>query len=290
MESILQVKDLRKTYEGFTLKDISFCLPKGYIMGFIGPNGAGKTTTIKLIMNLIRREAGEIRVFGKDNIQDEIAIKKRIGFVYEESFYYEELNVSETKRLIASFYDGWDDLKFDRYLKDFQLPPGKKIKTFSKGMKMKLSLAFALSHQAELLILDEPASGLDPIVRSEMLDILREYIADENRGVLLSSHLTSDLEKVADYICFINEGAIVLDVSKEELLEKYAVVKGEKRLLQEGLRRQLVGVKENDFGFSGLTGDQLQVRRLYGDSVIIERATLEDIMLYTVRGGEKCLI
>jgi len=284
MESILDVKNLRKAYEGFSLKDISFSLPKGYIMGFIGPNGAGKTTTIKLIMNLTARESGKIEVFGLDNIKNEIEIKKRIGFVYDENYYYEELTVIEVKRVIAPFYDKWDDHKFNRYLKDFDLPPQKKIKNLSKGMKMKFSLALALSHDAELLIMDEPTSGLDPVVRSEVLDILREYMNDENKGVLLSSHLTSDLDKIADYVCFINEGEIVLNSSKEELLEKYAVVKGEKHLLNEELRNELLGLQEYDFGFSGLTRDVTRIQRLCGKPVIIERPTLEDIMLYTVRG------
>lgn len=284
MDDILNIKNLRKEYKRFTLDNVSFSLPKGYIMGFIGPNGAGKTTVIKLIMNLIKRNGGEIEVFSLDNIQHETDIKKRIGFVYDENYYYEELTVTEVKKIVAVFYDNWDEQRFAEYLKRFDLPPQEKVKNLSKGMKMKFSLALALSHEAELLILDEPASGLDPVARSELLDIIREYMADENRGVLLSSHLTSDLDKIADYICFINRGRIILSASREELLEKYAVVKGEKKLLQGDLANMLVGLRQNDYGFSGLTGNLTQIRSRFGDSVVIERATLEDIMLYTVRG------
>lgn len=286
METILEVKGLSKNFPGFSLQNISFSLDRGYIMGFIGPNGAGKTTTIKLIMNLLRRQSGEIRVFGLDNLRDEQDIKKRIGFVYDENYYYEELTALEIKRVIAPFYPTWNETAFTRYLKLFALPGDKKVKNLSKGMKLKLALALALSHEPELLIMDEPTSGLDPVFRSELLDILRDYLTDEKKGILFSTRITSDLDKIADYVTFINEGKIVLSESKDILLERYGVVKGEKSLLDEGLRKCLLGVRETPYGFEGLTGDKEGVCRKWKDALLVERPALEDIMLYTVRGNK----
>lgn len=285
MKNILEISNLNKKFKDFSLQDISLNLKAGYILGFIGPNGAGKTTTIKLIMNLLKRDGGEIKVFGLDNLVDEQQIKQKIGFVYDENYFYEELNAIDLRRVIGSFYEEWDDGAYRLYLERFKLPPKKAIKTFSKGMKMKLSLAMALSHHAQLLIMDEPTSGLDPVFRTEVLDILQEFITDENRGILFSTHITSDLEKIADYICFINEGRIILNCSKEELAEKYAVVKGEKKLLNEELKRNLEGLTVNDFGFSGLAVHAEQIRTQWKDSLIIERPSLEEIMLFMVRRG-----
>lgn len=283
MENILEVSGLRKEYKDFTLKDISFALKKGYIMGFIGPNGAGKTTVIKLIMNLIGRQGGEIKVFGQDNLAHEQGIKQRIGFVYDANYYYEELTPLEIAGLIRPAYAQWDDRAYNRYLHAFKLPAKKPLKSYSKGMKMKLALACALSHDAEFLLMDEPTSGLDPVVRQEVLSILQEFITDENKGVLLSSHITSDLDKIADYICFIDNGEIILSCSKEEVLEKYGIVKGESKVLDENLKRNLTGLKQNEFGFSGLTADKEAIRSRWKENVYIERPSLEDIMLYMVR-------
>jgi len=285
MDSILEIRNLKKDFGDFALKDISFSLEKGYIMGFIGPNGAGKSTTIKLIMNLMRRDAGEIEVFGLDNREHELTVKERIGFVYDESHYYEELTINEMKRIIARFYKQWDDNKFNKYLREFGLQPDKKIKHLSKGMKMKFSLAAAISHNAELIIMDEPTSGLDPIFRNEILDILRDLLQDENKGVLFSTHITADLDKSADYITFIHNGELVLTGSKESIIEKYGVVKGGQELLDRDTRKEFLGMRETGFGFEALTGNVERVRKLFGGSVIIERPSLEDIMLYTVRGS-----
>ncbi|MBU7006449.1 ABC transporter ATP-binding protein [Phosphitispora fastidiosa] len=285
MDNILEIRNLKKDFGDFALKDISFSLEKGYIMGFIGPNGAGKSTTIKLIMNLIRRDAGEIEVFGLDNREHELTVKERIGFVYDESHYYEELTINEMKRIIARFYKQWDDSIFNKYLREFGLQPDKKIKNLSKGMKMKFSLAAAISHNAELIIMDEPTSGLDPIFRNEILDILRDLLQDENKGVLFSTHITTDLDKAADYITFIHNGELVLTGSKESIIEKYGVVKGGQELLDRDTRKEFLGMRETGFGFEALTGNVERVRKLFGGSVIIERPSLEDIMLYTVRGS-----
>ncbi|KPU42792.1 ABC transporter ATP-binding protein YtrB [Oxobacter pfennigii] len=284
MSNILSVKNLRKKYKDFTLQDISFNLEKGYIMGFIGPNGAGKSTTIKLIMNLIKKDDGKIEIFGLDNISHEKEIKERIGFVYDESHFYDELSVTEMKNIIAPFYKGWDDKAFVRYLKEFDLPPKKKIKDFSKGMKMKFSLALALSHGAELILMDEPTSGLDPIFRSEILDILYSLMQDENKAIFFSTHITTDLEKVADYITFINDGRIIFSETKDKILETYGVVKGGKELLDSDIKKEFIGIRESSFGFEGLTNNTKKIKSLFKNNVLIEKPSLDDIMVYTVKG------
>lgn len=283
MDSILKVEGLNRSFGEFQLKDVSFSLPRGYIMGFIGPNGAGKTTTIKLIMNLVNRERGEISIFGQDNIKNEKEVKQRIGFVYDENHYYDFLSLQEMKNIIAPFYRDWDEALYQRYLKIFELPARKKIKDLSRGMKMKFSLALALSHRAELIIMDEPTSGLDPVFRSELLEILQNEIQDENRGILFSSHITSDLERIADYICFINNGQIVFSQTCDELREKYLLVKGPLDLLDEPARQLMLNIKENDFGFEGLSDQPERIRRLLGNQALYESPSLDQIVLYTVR-------
>lgn len=286
MENILEVKKLRKSFKNFALDDISFTLPKGYIMGFIGPNGAGKSTTIKLIMNLLKKESGHINIFGMDHIRHEREIKNRIGFVYDENHFYEELTLREMKCIIAPFYKSWCDKLFDKYMKIFKLPANKKIKELSKGMKMKYSLAVALSHDPELLIMDEPTSGLDPIVRSELLDILSDLIQDENKSVFFSTHITSDLDKVADYVTFIHDGSIILSATKDDILDNYGIVKGGTDLLNDHTQKAFIGIRKNNFGFEGLVDDRVKARNLFKDNIVIDKPNLEDIMLYTVRGNQ----
>ncbi|NMM64769.1 ABC transporter ATP-binding protein [Clostridium sp. P21] len=284
MSNILEIKNLRKEYKGFTLDNIGFNLPKGFIMGFIGPNGAGKSTTIKLIMNLVKKNSGEIKVFGLDNIKNEKEVKQKIGFVYDENYFYEELNLIEMKNIIATFYKSWDNKTFNKYISDFDLPIKKKIKELSKGMKMKFSLAIALSHKAELIIMDEPTSGLDPVFRSEILDILYSIMQDENKGILFSTHITTDLEKVADYITFLNKGKIIFSNTKDDILENYSIVKGDKSLLDSDTKKEFIGIRENSFGFEALTNNTEKIKRLFKNNSLIEKATLEDIMVYTVKG------
>lgn len=288
MERALEVKDLRKAYRDFSLRDISFFLPRGFIMGFIGPNGAGKSTTIKLIMNLIRRDGGQIKIFGLDNIAHETEIKKKIGFVYEENYYYEQLTPLEMGSIIAPFYPRWDNAAYLGFLRSFELPQTKKIKNYSRGMKTKYSLAVALSHGAELVIMDEPTSGLDPVFRREILDILAELLLDEQKSVLFSTHITSDLERVADYITFINRGQIVFSAEREAILENYGLVKGGGELLNATARQLFVGLRESSFGFEGLTGNIQGARMLFKERAVIEKATLEEIMFYMVKEEGKC--
>lgn len=283
MENILEVRNLSKRFRDFHLKKISFHLPRGYIMGFIGPNGAGKSTTIKLIMNLLQKDGGEVKLFGLDHLQNEVEVKNRIGFVYDENYFYEDLTINEIIRIIRPLYRDWDHPVFQHWIKEFQIKTRQKIKELSKGMKMKFSLAIALSHHAELLIMDEPTSGLDPVIRSELLDILSSLIQDENKGIFFSTHITSDLEKIADYITFINEGEIILSESKDEILDEYRLVKGGNELLSPSTRELLIGLKESRFGFEGLIKKK-SLPQAWQERVLIERPTLEDIMLYTVKG------
>lgn len=287
MSRILEIRNLCKRYQGFSLENINITLESGYIMGFIGPNGAGKTTTIKLIMGLIRRDAGEILIFGLDNIKDGVRVRDRIGFVYDECFFYDELTIKETRRIAAPFYSRWDDEVFYGYLERFELPLRKKVKELSRGMKMKLALAVALAHHADLIIMDEPTAGLDPIFRNKLLEILLDLIQDENKGVFFSTHITTDLDRIADYITFINRGEIVFSEPREAILEKYALVKGGGEPPEGELRGEFVGVRKNRFGWEALTSNGKRARQRLGDAAIIERPTLEEIMLYIVRGNNR---
>ncbi len=284
MSTVLEVKNLKKSYGDFSLNGLNFKLEKGYVMGFIGPNGAGKSTTIKLIMNLIKKDTGSINIFGMDSVKDERKIKEKMGFVYDENVFYGVLTINEMKKIVAGFYKKWDENKFQSYIKQFELNPNKLIDKLSKGMKIKFALALALSHGAELIIMDEPTSGLDPAFRSELMDILYNIIQDENMTIFFSTHITTDLEKIADYITFINKGCMVFSESKEKVLERYAVVKGSTKLLDSDVRKEFIGIRETASGFQGLTTNKEKIKMLFKGSCKIEKASLEDIMVYTVRG------
>ncbi len=285
MSCALEVKGLKKEYKDFCLDNISFSLEEGCIMGFIGPNGAGKTTTIRAVLNQIVRDAGEIRLWGKDNIQYETQLKNRIGVVLDEGHYYGHLPIRRMTNMIAPFYRNWNADAYRRYLREFGLDETKKISELSKGMRMKYGIALALSHSADLLIMDEPTSGLDPLIREELLDILQGMILDERKSVFFSTHITSDLDKIADYIVFIHEGKLVLSEPKDELLETYAVVKGAAELLTPSTDGLFVGVKRSGYGFEALARDRAAVRRALSDKVILEKPTVEDIMLFYTRKG-----
>jgi ABC-2 type transport system ATP-binding protein len=284
MESILKINNLSKKYGEFSLENISFKLEPGYIMGFIGPNGAGKTTTIKLIMNLIQKDSGEVKIFDEDLMDHEVKIKDRIGFVYDQCNYYETFKIKDNVKLIAPFYSKWNWNTFDNYLKRFKLNPNQKLSQLSQGMKIKFQLAVALCHDADLLLMDEPTSGLDPVFRSEILEILKEYIEEGERSVLFSTHITTDLEKIADYVTFINDGQMVFSTDKDNILDQYAIVKGGLDLLNEEFKANLVGLRKNAFGFEGLTNKKDQMKNRFKETIMIEKASLEDIMVYTVGG------
>jgi ABC-2 type transport system ATP-binding protein len=284
MSSVLEVRNLNKSYGDFCLNELNFKLEKGYVMGFIGPNGSGKSTTIKSIMNLIKKDSGSISIFGMDSVKDEREIKEKIGFVYDENIFYGMLTINEMKNIIACFYRKWDENKFEEYIKHFGLNPNKVIDKLSKGMKIKFALALALSHGAELIVMDEPTSGLDPAFRSELMDILYNVIQNEEMSIFFSTHITADLEKIADYITFINKGSMVFSESKEEVLQKYAIVKGASKLLDLNIRKELIGIRETASGFEALTDNKDKARILFNENCKIEKASLEDIMVYTIRG------
>lgn len=286
MENILEVKGLRKSYAGFSLQDIDFCLPEGCIVGFVGRNGAGKTTTLRTILGLRRKDAGKVRVFGMDMAAEPRQIKNRIGVILEESCFYEEFTADEMKGVIAPAYNNWCNEDYYKYMSGFNLPHKQKISAFSKGMKMKLALVMALSHKAELLILDEPTGGLDPLVRSELLEILQEYMAAGGRGVLFSTHITSDLDKVADMLIIIDNGRILLQENKDALLDNYCIVRGDKAELTAESRSLLLNIRESAFGFEALTSAEAEVRAL-APSAVFERPDIEDIMVGLVKGGVK---
>ena len=283
-EQALQLSGLRKSFEGFTLNDVSFNLPKGFVMGLVGPNGAGKTTIIKLIMNLITPEAGEIKILGLDHRKQEAEARAQIGFVYDVMPFYGDVSLRDTKRAIAPFYPKWNESLFQELASSFDLPLKKKVKKLSQGMRTKFALALALSHEAELLILDEPTTGLDPVFRRELLHGLSGLLQDEGKSVLFSTHITSDLERIADYVTFIRDGSVLLTESREELREVWGIVKGDESMVS-GLDGELWrGSRRAPHGMDVLTSDAAAARRALGDSVLVERASFEDIVV--LLGGE----
>ncbi|MFD7525169.1 ABC transporter ATP-binding protein [Paenibacillus chitinolyticus] len=281
----VEFKHISKAYSNFSIQDLSFAVPKGYITGLIGPNGAGKSTLIKILLHLAIPDQGRVFIEGMEMPVREKEIKERIGFVSDESHFYEHLTVRQTGRLLASFYRNWNETQFQTYLERFELPAGKKISDLSKGMKMKFGLAAALSHGAKLLVMDEPTAGLDPVFRRELLDLLADLMQDEQHTILFSTHITTDLDRVADYVAFMNRGKLVFSESKDNVQERYAIVKGGTELLDADIRKQFVSVRETSVGFEGLVYNRPQAEKLFGGYAVIEPATLEDIMVYTVKGG-----
>jgi len=285
MDNAIEVKGLRKNYRGFSLRDVSFTLPQGTIMGLVGPNGAGKTTIIKLILNLVRKNGGEVRVFGLDHLKHEAEIKSRIGFVHETPAFIEDATLKDLKRAIAPFYKKWDETLFRSLMAEFGLPADKKFKKLSHGMKMKFQIALALSHGADLLVMDEPTSGLDPVFRRELLERLSGWMQDERKSILFSTHITSDLERTADYITFVNDGEVVLSRPKDEIRETWGIIKGPTELLAGERRALFKGVRATAFGFEALTDDIQAARREFGPAAVIDRATIEDIMILMDKGN-----
>jgi ABC-2 type transport system ATP-binding protein len=285
MDCALEIKGLRKEYRDFILKDASFSLPQGYIMGLVGPNGAGKTTIIKLILNLVRRNAGEVKVFGMDNLKHEAEIKSRIGFVHETPSFFEDISLKDIKAAVSLFYKKWDDKLFQSLISEFGLPTEKKYKKLSHGMKMKFSIALALAHDADLLIMDEPTSGLDPVFRRELLERLSGLMQNERTSILFSTHITSDLERTADYITLINDGDVVFSLPKDDVRDKWGIVKGGKELLAEPFGKLFRGIRETSFGVEALTSDISEARKVLNSAVVIERASIEDIMIFMDKGN-----
>jgi ABC-2 type transport system ATP-binding protein len=284
MENVVEFRGARKRWKGFELKGVTFDVPRGYIMGLIGPNGAGKTTLMKMVMNLVRRDGGEVRAFGMDCARDEVRVKARIGYVPDEPSLHQDMRLATIASAVAPFYPRWDRRLFLALAEEFELPLGRKWKTLSQGMKTKFSLALALCHDAELILLDEPTSGLDPVFRRELLERLAGVIQDERRSVLFSTHITADLERIADYVTFLRRGEVVFSAPKDEVLERWAVVRGGDELLDPGLRALFRAVRRGPHGVEALSADAAAARRRLDSRAVVERATLEDIMVLMEKG------
>lgn len=285
-ENAIEISGVTKRYDGFTLDNISFNVPVGSIMGFIGQNGAGKSTTIKAILNIIGIDSGKITILGKDHIKDEYAVKSQIAAVFDELPFHEGFNADQICTMFSGLYSNWDREKYYAYLERFGLPRKKKLKAFSKGMKMKLQIATALSHGAKLLIMDEATTGLDPVVRNEILDIFREYLQDETNSILMSSHITSDLEKIADSVTFIDKGKILLSGVKDEILENHGLLKCKREELSQLAPEDYISARINDFGAEAMVADRELCRKKY-PGLLIEKTTLEEIMLFYVNREKK---
>lgn len=283
MENILEIKNLSKKYDGFELKNVNIELPKGMIMGFIGENGAGKTTTIKALLNIINRDSGEIKIFGLENKENERKIKEDIGVVLDDSFLSEYLNPSDINKIMKNIYKNWDEKLYFKYIENFKLPKEKMSKEYSSGMKMKLKIAVALAHHPKLLILDEPTSGLDPVARNEILDIFQEFIQDEEHGIFVSSHITSDLEHIADYITFINDGEIIFTKTRDDLLENYGIVKCSEEQFKKIYKKDYIKYKKNRYEYDVLIENKYEFKKKY-DISVIDKPTIEDIMLIYIKG------
>lgn len=283
MDNILEIKSLSKKYKDFELKDINLELPKGTIMGLIGENGAGKTTTIKSILDIIKNYQGEIKIFGLDNRKDDEKIKEDIGVVLDDMFFPEILVPNDINSILKNVYKNWDSPIFYKYLEDFGLPKNKQIKTFSKGMRKKLEIATALSHHPKLLILDEPTSGLDPVARNEVIDIFQDFMQNEECGILLSSHITTDLEHIADYITFINNGEIVLSKTKDELIDEYGIVKCTEKEFKEIDDKDYIKYKKSKYEYEVLVENKKEFNKKYTINTI-DKITLEDFMVLMIKG------
>lgn len=288
MNNILEVSELKKTYKDFKLRDVSFSLPEDCITGFIGVNGAGKTTTLRAILNLISKESGTIKIFGKDMQTNEKELKNRIGIVLDDGCFYDELSMSEMKSIIAPAYSTWSEEDYKAYMERFNLNPHQKISALSKGMRMKFALALALSHNADLLIMDEPTSGLDPLIRSQLMKILTDYMKQGGNSVFFSTHVTSDLDKIADMLILIDNGKILFEEEKDTMIDNHRLVKGDRKYLNKETRKLFLNTQESSFGFTGLTKQLALVQKSMSD-ILVERPSIEDIMLGYIEGGKgKC--
>ena len=285
MEYAIEVRNLTKEYENFKLENVSFNVGKGTIMGFIGENGAGKSTTIKAILNLIKKDNGLITVLGKEINRNEKGIKNELGIVLNDGNFNEKLNVKAINKIMKNIYKRWDDDVFYKYIEKFNIDTSKKIEELSKGMKMKLSIAIALSHKAKILILDEATSGLDPVARDEVLDILMEFIQNEENSILMSSHITSDLEKIADYITFIHNGKIIFSENKDKLIYDMGVVKCTEKQFKTIEVQDRMFYKKGIFNYEVLIDNRDEFSKKY-PSLVINNSNLEEIMLFYIKGDK----
>ena len=285
MDYILEIQNLYKQFPktNFCLNDVSFSLPYGSIMGFVGENGAGKTTTISCILNVLSKDSGTVKLFGKEMTDSDIDTRSDIGVVFDASNFSENLTAGQLSKVMQGIYTRWDDVIYTDYLMRFELPQEQKIKNYSKGMAMKLAIAVALSHSPKLLLLDEATSGLDPVVRDEMLDVFLDFVQNENHSILLSSHITSDLEKIADYITFIHHGKIILSAKKDDLIYKYGVVRCKSSQFETINKKDVVAYRKRDYQIDVLVTDRHAIQREY-KGLVLDQVFIDDIMLLLIKG------
>lgn len=283
MDTILRLERVTRRFDSFTLQPLNLDLPGGVIMGLIGENGAGKTTTLRLILGALHRDGGNITIFGKELDGNEANIRQDIGVVFDECCFHESMTPKNLNTIFKGIYRNWNSSDFTRYCNVLQLPMKKKIKEFSRGMKMKLSIAAAMSHRPKLLLLDEATSGLDPVVRDDVLELLQEFVSDEEHSVLFSSHITEDLEKIADYVAYLHRGSLQFVRSKDELLYEYGIVKCGKSEFEKMDKSDFAAWRENAFEVQALTENREAIRRKY-PGCVIDQAGLEEIMLLYSKG------
>lgn len=285
MDAILQVNNLTKQYSDFKLNNVSFSVPKGTIMGLIGENGAGKSTTINAILDLIKKDDGTVTFWGQELSSDPRRLKEDIGIVFDGINFYETLTPAKIGQISKAAYTQWDQHLYNEYLTKFQLPTKNEVKTFSKGMKMKLCIAVALSHHPKLLILDEATSGLDPVMRDDILDVFLDFVQDEQHSILMSSHITTDLEKIADYITFIHQGKVMFCKTKDELRYRYGIIRCGAALFDAIDKTEVLAYRKCDYQWDVLVADKEKARRKY-KSAVVDDASIDDILLLYVKGEQ----
>lgn len=282
-QNAIELKNVTKHYKDFSIEDLNLNIKKGFVTGFVGRNGAGKSTTIEMIMNLTRPNSGEVKVFGLDISDNEKVVKDKIGYVDAANNYMESFKLKDIIKYVSKTYSNWDEDACSHYIKAFDLPLNKKFKDFSTGMRAKATIAIALSHNTELFVMDEPTTGLDPVVRREIIDTFREIMTNEDKTILFSTHITEDLEKLADYIVMIDDGKIILHTSKNDLSENFFIVRGSNDLLDRDTESYFTSIKKGDVNFEALTKSPKEVEAVFGDTIVIQPVKIDDV-IYHLKG------
>ena len=282
----IEINNLRKDFDNFSLKIEDLKIPKGFVTGFIGPNGSGKTTTIKLILSMLKKDSGSVKLFNKEYEGDDLSLKENIGYVGEFNGYLQESKLSRIKKSLCLFYKNWDEKLYNRYINEFELDENKIYKELSKGQQKKFEIVMTLSHRPKIIIMDEPTANLDPLVRNEVLEMLQERIEEDNATVFFSTHITSDLDKIGDYLVFIYKGKIFLADDKDSILQNHIIVKGNNELLQKETKDIFISVNKNSFGFEGLVKNKEKAYELFGEEAVYDKPNLEDILTYYTRGNK----
>lgn len=282
----IEINNLRKDFDNFSLKIEDLKIPKGFVTGFIGPNGSGKTTTIKLILSMLKKDSGSVKLFNQEYEGDDLSLKENIGYVGEFNGYLQESKLSRIKKSLCLFYKNWDEKLYNRYINEFELDENKIYKELSKGQQKKFEIVMTLSHRPKIIIMDEPTANLDPLVRNEVLEMLQERIEEDNATVFFSTHITSDLDKIGDYLVFIYKGKIFLADDKDSILQNHIIVKGNNELLQKETKDIFISVNKNSFGFEGLVKNKEKAYELFGEEVVYDKPNLEDILTYYTRGNK----